>query len=623
MKGTLYAIQGQYLTPERKNQCTTVAAVLSSILLVILVSTLPLRAQPTGPTQPFSWEGDKQHQITLPNGEEVIDLAGNVRIQQGLVTITANSGKFYPQQQRATVSGNVRIVQPGTVLTAPQADYNGNTGLATAPAGVTVEEEGGTLTAGFGEYNINRRISFFRNNVTLRDSNTVLTANEGVYYSTERKAIFEGNVSAVSDSGNLTSNQLTYWRGTEQSYAVGNVRLFSLSDSSLLTCDTLDHRPRLETFARGHVVLTSTKEAAILTGDSLRHLPQEFYTVVTGSPRLTQIDSTLRLIYPSDSTAEGEADDTLTGKPLPPDSLAVRLDTIRRGDSIFTLRRDTTTITAHKLERFTKERKEFTATGQARIRRETLEAAAEIARFFEEEEIVALGPGETAATSPPNSTSDSVATDTTDVVEEPVYPSGPEGPLEPESPSDPVAGEPPPPFNGPIVWYDKSQLTGDTITVYLQEKKLQTIDVEGNSFALSTSDAPERYDQLAAERLIFNVRQDTIRSVHANGAAASIYFLYENTAPNGLNRSSGDTIVISFIDGKASRVGIYGPRTRLEGEVIPEKDVSGREAVYRLSGFNKHPRASEVAEEKNATEEEVNPNGPAPQTQRPEGLEQG
>ena len=34
-----------------------------------------------------------------------------------------------------------------------------------------------------------------------------------------------------------------------------------------------------------------------------------------------------------------------------------------------------------------------------------------------------------------------------------------------------------PPRLAPIVWYEESQLTGDTITIFLEKKKLKTIDV--------------------------------------------------------------------------------------------------------------------------------------------------
>ncbi|MGE3800975.1 MAG: OstA-like protein [Candidatus Kapaibacterium sp.] len=565
--------------------------------MIFLLSPLLLLGQPTGPSQRITWSADVQNVTVKSNGDEVIELSGNVQLKQGNVTITASQGTYYSAGDRAELRGNVRIVQPGTTLTAPAVDYNGGTGFALAPSGVTILDEDATLTAGYGEYYVNRRISNFRNGVTLRDSNAVLTASRGTYNSLDRVATFEEKVEVISDSGRINADRLTYWRATEQSYAVGNIRLLSLKDSSLLTCDTLRHKPKVETFATGHVVLTSEKESAVLTGDSLQHLPAKDYTVVTGSPRLIQADSTVRPLLPS---SEGIVDT------LPPDSSDItraptNLDTIQRGDSLFTIQRDTTEITALKLERFTGDRKEFVATGNARMKRGDLEARSGIARFFDEEEVIALGPGDgrndaidtSAADGSDQIDADTVTTDGGDVrdsterEEDEEFPEFPEG-------GDGIAGETPPdsvtiPLT-PIFWYDDSQLTGDTITVYLEEKKLQLIDVVGSAFAISTSDAPERYDQLAAQHLIFNIYDDTIRTVHAQESAASIYFLFDKEAPDGVNRASCDTIIIWFESGKASRIGYYGPRTGSEGEIIPEKDVVGKERTYRLSGFTLYER---------------------------------
>ena len=574
---------------------------------IFLLLPLLLPAQPTGPTQRVTFSADLQNGTVSSSGEEVIELSGNVRLQQGNVTITANQATYYSSGDRATLRGNVRIVQPGTTLSAPAVDYNGGAGFALAPSGVTIQDEDATLTAGYGEYYLNRRVSNFREGVTLRDSNAVLTAARGTYNSLNRVATFEENVEAVSDSGKINADRLTYWRATEESFAVGNVRLVSLKDSSILTCDTLRNRPDVETFALGHVILESQKESAILTGDSLRHYPPRDYTIVTGSPKLIQVDSTLRPVVASTDTTT-----------LPPDSSAIveetspPLDTIRQGDSLFTLRRDTTEITARVLERFASERKEFVATGDARMKQGELEARGGIARFFEDDEIVALGPGDgrgriadTSSTIP----EDSVTTDHP-VVNDSIY-QMPEGgyPVYPEG-GEGVAGEtldtaaalP----TTPIVWYEDSQLTGDTITVFLEEKKLRLIDVLGSAFTISTSDAPGRYDQLAAEHLIFNVYQDTIRTVHAQESAASIYFLYDNDLPDGVNRSSSDTIVIWFDQGKASRIAYYGTRSGAEGEIIPEKDVRGREGVYRLSGFALYEREEKKEEaEGEKSEEEI------------------
>ncbi len=574
-------------------------------LLLLLPLFLP--AQPTGPTQRITYSADVQNGIVSSSGDEVIELSGNVRLQQGNVTITANQATYYSAGDRATLRGNVRIVQPGTILTAPAVDYNGGSGFAVAPSGVTIQDEDATLTAGHGEYYVNRRVSNFRNGVTLRDSNAVLTAERGTYNSLNRIATFEGNVVGISDSGRINADRLTYWRETEESFAVGNVRLFSMRDSSLLTSDTLRHRPDVETLALGNVVLESEKESATLTGDTLRHFPDRDYTVVTGSPRLVQIDSTIRPVIPSNDTATTPSDSLAGAEPPPPP-----LDTVRRGDSLFTVRRDTTEITALKLERFAGERTEFVATENARMKRGELEARGGIARFLEDEEVVALGPG-TGRKSESDSTATGEPTDSVtaekgnvsdptdsvkggEVTDEQVQPDGVAG----EAPPDTIA-----PFINPIVWYEDSQLTGDTITVFLEEKKVRLIDVFGSAFAVSKSEAPNRYDQLASQHLIFNIYQDTIRTVHAQESAASIYFLYDNERPDGVNRSSSDTIIIWFDKGKASRIGYYGPRTGTEGEIIPESEVGGKETVYRLSGFKLYEREEKKEEKKKIPEGET------------------
>ncbi len=571
--------------------------------MISIVIPASISAQTTGPTQPVIIEyADNMQGQNLQPGEEKIELIGNVRLQQGLVRISANRAIYYTKGDRAQLFGNVRIEQPGVIMTAPETDYNGATGIATAPKGVVIQEEGGTLEAGYGEYQMNRRISYFREGVTLRDSSTVVTALGGVYFSIERKAIFQGNVLAVSDSGNLTANELTYWRDTRQSFAVGTVRLESVQDASILTCDTLDHLPGEQTFAYGNVTLLSEKEGATLTGDTLRHLPHEDYTIVTGSPMLMQVDSTLSPYFPpaadtaslSDNPENDPDSENDFNSTDGSDQLNAQLDTIHRGDSVLTVQRDTTTITANVLERFTGQRRELRATGNARMRRGTLEAVGTIARYFEDDEIVSLGSGRTVAE--PVTGDEPVASDSSDVVDtsQEEYPDEKEDIQESEQANtdtntdpnaEPVDSIQTPQYIDPIVWYDDSQLTGDTITVYLEEKKLRLIDVVGNAFAVSKNAVPERYDQLASERLLFNVAEDTIRSVRAEGAAASIYFIYEGEAPNGLNRSSGDTIVIAFNQGQASRIGVYGPRSPLEGEVVPETDVAGRENIYRLSGF--------------------------------------
>lgn len=488
-------------------------------LVLLLAGAAAGRAQPIGPSLPLSFKADSLLTSSGAAGA-VNELWGNVRITQGVVVIEANKAVVYEATNSAIFTGNVRVTQPGMTLTAPRADYDGNSRLATAPSGVTLQEEGATLQAGYGTYNMYNRHAQFREGVVLRDSNATLHAAAGDYYSVERRAVFTGNVRVQSDSGEITARDLTYWRDSREAYAVGNV------------------------------VLISTDNGARLTGDTLRHQPAIGYTMATGSPKLVKVDTAVVR-----DTTIGDDGDTVAAA---------------------SVRRDTTTITARLLEAFRSDRNEYVATDSVRLRRGDLEAIGGLARFLQDEDVIALGPGgrwsrrtDSIVTGvPPRRDSLVAAGDSL----------GADGDKFTDAATR-TGGIP------PVVWYQGSQLTGDTITVGLIERKLRFIDVVGNAFAVSEGKLSGRYDQLAAVRLYFDVLLDTIRNVRAQGLASSIYFLYDSNLPSGVNRTSGDTINIAFANGQATGIGIIGRRSRAEGEYFPEHIVAGQETGYRLEGF--------------------------------------
>ncbi len=491
-------------------------------LVLLLAGAAAGRAQPIGPSLPLSFKADSLLTSSSAAGA-VNELWGNVRITQGVVVIEANKAVVYEATNSAIFTGNVRVTQPGMILTAPRADYDGNSRLATAPSGVTLQEEGATLQAGYGTYNMYNRHAQFREGVVLRDSNATLNAAAGDYYSVERRAVFTGGVRVQSDSGEITARDLTYWRDSREAYAVGDV------------------------------VLISTDNGARLTGDTLRHRPAVGYTMATGSPKLVKVDTAVVR-----DTASGDGGGAVAAT---------------------SVRRDTTTITARLLEAFRTDRNEYVATDSVRLRRGDLEAIGGLARFIEDDDVIALGPGgrwsrrtDSAVTGvPPRRDSLAAAGDS--------LASDGDGGDELADAATRTGGIP------PVVWYQGSQLTGDTITVGLMERKLRFIDVVGNAFAVSEGKVRGRYDQLAAVRLYFDVLLDTIRNVRAQGLASSIYFLYDSNLPSGVNRTSGDTINIAFANGQATGIGIIGRRSRAEGEYFPEPIVAGQETAYRLEGF--------------------------------------
>lgn len=150
----------------------------------------------------------------------------------------------------------------------------------------------------------------------------------------------------------------------------------------------------------------------------------------------------------------------------------------------------------------------------------------------------------------------------------------------------------------PVIWYRETQVAGDSVNVYLKKRKLERLHVMGSALAVSRSDSlhPERYDQIAGERLQMRFGPGGLDRTDVEGRAVSLYHLYDDTLANGANRTSGDRIVILFAGGKAETITVYGG---VEGEYFPENMVRGKEADYALPGFawrTQPPRRPGMAE---------------------------
>jgi lipopolysaccharide export system protein LptA len=145
----------------------------------------------------------------------------------------------------------------------------------------------------------------------------------------------------------------------------------------------------------------------------------------------------------------------------------------------------------------------------------------------------------------------------------------------------------------PFIWYDDSQVTGDSIFIRLKNRKPEIVYIRGDAFVISVSDSlyPKRFNQLTGTLIIMYFDEGRIRQINVDQTATSVYFLYEDRndtagvvrSPNGLNKTSGDHVVIYFVDGRADKISVVAG---VEGEYFPENMVEGKEQDYYLPGFN-------------------------------------
>lgn len=135
----------------------------------------------------------------------------------------------------------------------------------------------------------------------------------------------------------------------------------------------------------------------------------------------------------------------------------------------------------------------------------------------------------------------------------------------------------------PVLWQENSQLTGDSITIYLEENKIKQLDVDGTSFMLSQNkNYLERYDQTSSSQIKIFFANSKIVRAEFYGNVYSIYYMYEDESANGLTKSNSAETTVLFENNEVVEVKLYrNPAT----EYYPENQVSGNEKSYLLPRF--------------------------------------
>lgn len=139
-------------------------------------------------------------------------------------------------------------------------------------------------------------------------------------------------------------------------------------------------------------------------------------------------------------------------------------------------------------------------------------------------------------------------------------------------------------YQAPVVWYRENQVTGDTIVLTMDENMLKTVAVRTRAFVLSQSDSlyPNRYNQLTGRSILMSFRDNKLQRTDVERNAISLYFLYGDSAGNGVNRTSGDAIIMQFDDGKPNTIHVA---KGIEGTFFPENLLRRDELQYNLDGF--------------------------------------
>lgn len=392
-------------------------------------------------------------------------------------------------------------------------------------------------------------------NVVMRQGNVVITCNRAIQYIAANNAHLIGDVVVRQDTLTIYTPEGYYYGNEKRAYSDQGVKLDD--KKVILTAQVGEYFFNgQKAHFRSNVVLYDT--ASTLNSDELLYFRNENRAVAISNVKITDKDNTIyadslihfrnkRITYGYDNIKIiNKADNvTVSGNRIEDyrddafskvegETLLIQIDSVKSSKKDSVLAIDTLIIRASRMEVYRKDEYKFYAIDSVRILRGSFASRNDYTLYNKSEEQLL-----TYKTS-----------DTSHV---------------------------------PILWYEDSQLSGDSISITLNENRINKIHVFRNSLATSINEKfPRRYDQISGSDLTMSFRDNKLYQTEVFNNVLSIYYLYEDGEPSGLVKASARNAVIIFEDGVVNEVHLSGEP---KSEYHPENLIQGNEKQYTIPGF--------------------------------------
>jgi lipopolysaccharide export system protein LptA len=135
----------------------------------------------------------------------------------------------------------------------------------------------------------------------------------------------------------------------------------------------------------------------------------------------------------------------------------------------------------------------------------------------------------------------------------------------------------------PVIWNDSTQLTGDSVYIYMKKNHLDYMNIVSNASIITfVKNNGNRYDQISGKNIKLFFGRDGLERTKADGNVLSIYYMFEDNEPNGLLESSSERAVMFFKDKAVSNVKLYGKPL---SDYHPENTIKGKEKDHTIPTF--------------------------------------
>lgn len=371
-------------------------------------------------------------------------------------------------------------------------------------------------------------------NVVVVQENLTITTEKGFYFGNQKKAETKSKVKLDDKKVILTADIGDYYFNEDRAYFQNNVVLYDTATT--LTSNALNYyKNQNRSNATGNVKIVDAEN--IITADTIEHFRDFRITFASGHVKITNIKNRIE-IYGDHLEDYAQMDYTVINK----NPVLIQIDTT------VSKIKDTTTFSSYK---------DSLAIDTLIIRALVMESYRDTSNIFIAKDSVEMVRGSFAS----KNDYTIYFKDEDRIVTKKMG----EGNSQPK------------------LWYENSQITGDSVVVYLRENKIRMLEVNKNAFIHSQHEIfQNRFDQISGERIIIDFNENEINKTEIYGSVYAIYYLYEEESPNGLTKSSAQSADIKFADQQVSEVRLFGSPT---SDYYPENMVEGNERSFQLPQF--------------------------------------
>ena len=478
---------------------------------------------------------------TLYTQELEYDLKTNIgtyknggRVVNGKTTLTSLDGVYYADTKDVYFKKNVHLIDPKYDIKSDSLLYNTLTQVVTFIAPTYIKgKEGGDIYTTSGTYDLKNGKAFFGYRTVFKDSTRTYVADKSAYVEKDGIAQLEGNA-VIRDSVNgytILGNQI-YLNKLDNSFLATRkpVLIFKGegNDSTFIAADTLFSGVEKRDEQGKKILLKkdTLKKTMVISGDSTGLVNQTDSSLQKIKQQMDNLQSARATSEPEfkKPTQQIITDTAVATKPsldttnrMP----GIPQDSLLKMSPVEKLKKDTTiNIAKDSVIRY------FIAFHHVRIFNDSLQAVCDSLHYSSEDSMFRM-------------------------------------------------------FKDPLVFSNKSQISGDTIHLFTKNKKVDRVRVFDNGLIINELNS-NMYNQIGGRTLNGYFKEGALDFMRVKGSPAeSIFYPQDDdSAYTGMNRCKGDVIDVYFVDKNVNKVKFIN---EVDGILYPMRQIPDDQK--NLKGF--------------------------------------